>query len=54
MNQHTYSFPKVSPADPDELREALRATRLAMVADQPVDRRRDERVQTADGSARKH
>ncbi len=27
MNQHTYSFPKVTPVDPDELREGLRASR---------------------------
>jgi hypothetical protein len=27
MEQHTYSFPKVSPADPHELRETLRASR---------------------------
>lgn len=27
MDQNTYSFPKVSPADPHELRESLRARR---------------------------
>jgi hypothetical protein len=32
MDQHTYSFPKVSPADPHELREALRATRREAAA----------------------
>ena len=26
-DQNTYSFPKVSPADPHELRESLRAVR---------------------------
>lgn len=26
-HQNTYSFPKVSPADPHELRESLRAVR---------------------------
>ncbi|MCK9249839.1 MAG: hypothetical protein M0P31_12805 [Solirubrobacteraceae bacterium] len=29
MDQHTYSFPKVTPADPDELRERLRVARRA-------------------------
>jgi hypothetical protein len=45
MNQHTYSFPKVTPADPRELRESLRAIRREAAADeapktQPGDERR--------------
>ncbi|MGE4426003.1 MAG: hypothetical protein AB7G37_06090 [Solirubrobacteraceae bacterium] len=32
MDQHTYSFPKVTPADPDELRERLRVARRAAAA----------------------
>lgn len=32
MNQHTYSFPKVTPVDPEELREDLRSSRR----DQPA------------------
>jgi hypothetical protein len=39
MDQNTYSFPKVSPADPHELRESLRARRREASDDQ---RRRDE------------
>ncbi|MBF6619650.1 MAG: hypothetical protein ITG02_05405 [Patulibacter sp.] len=27
MNQHTYSFPKVTPVDPEELREGIRSSR---------------------------
>ncbi len=34
MDQHTYSFPKVTPVDPDELREGIRAARR----DFPVER----------------
>lgn len=40
MEQHTYSFPKVSPADPHELRESLRATRREAAGDQAEARRR--------------
>ncbi|MDX8150875.1 hypothetical protein SK069_04660 [Patulibacter brassicae] len=32
MEQHTYSFPKVTPCDPRELREDLRAARRESVA----------------------
>ena len=32
MEQHTYSFPKVTPCDPRELREVLRAARRDSVA----------------------
>jgi len=38
MEQHTYSFPKVTPCDPRELREDLRASRRSSVAS---DRQRD-------------
>ncbi len=34
MNQNTYSFPKVTPVDPEKLREDLRASRR----DLPTDR----------------
>ena len=27
MNQHTYSFPKVTPVDAEELREGIRTSR---------------------------
>lgn len=37
MNQNTYSFPKVTPVDPEELREDLRASRR----DLPTDRSED-------------
>lgn len=40
MNQNTYSFPKVSPADPHELRESLRARRREAGPD--AAKRRDE------------
>lgn len=33
MNQNTYSFPKVTPVDPEELREDLRASRRDPQAD---------------------
>ncbi|MEV4422164.1 hypothetical protein AB0L40_19615 [Patulibacter sp. NPDC049589] len=39
MDQHTYSFPKVSPADPHELRESLRATRREASDDAAKSRR---------------
>jgi hypothetical protein len=41
MDQNTYSFPKVSPADPHELRESLRAVRREASSD-PAKSRRDE------------
>lgn len=41
MDQNTYSFPKVSPADPHELRESLRASRREAGA-VAAERRRDE------------
>lgn len=40
MDQNTYSFPKVSPADPHELRESLRALRRE-ARDAPEARRED-------------
>ena len=40
-DQNTYSFPKVSPADPHELRESLRARRRES-ADAAARARRDE------------
>lgn len=48
MDQNTYSFPKVSPADPHELRESLRAVRREAGADaaktrEDADRRRRDR-----------
>lgn len=42
MEQHTYSFPKVSPADPHELRESLRATRREAADTQTGGRRNDD------------
>lgn len=33
MNQNTYSFPKVTPVDPEELREDLRASRRDLSTD---------------------
>lgn len=42
MDQHTYSFPKVSPADPHELRETLRATRRENAAGAADKDRRDD------------
>lgn len=42
MDQHTYSFPKVSPADPHELRETLRALRRAASDEAARDRPSDE------------
>lgn len=39
-DQNTYSFPKVSPADPHELRESLRAVRRQAV-DAETSSRRD-------------
>ena len=43
MNQHTYSFPKVTPVDADQLREDLRAARRqAAVITDDDDRSRDE------------
>lgn len=53
MEQHTYSFPKVSPADPHELRESLRATRRE-AAGTPTggDRRSDD--DRRDAERRKH
>lgn len=43
MNQHTYSFPKVTPVDADQLREDLKtARRRAAVAESDDDRSRDE------------
>ncbi|MGX6449496.1 hypothetical protein ACVU7I_15735 [Patulibacter sp. S7RM1-6] len=41
MDQHTYSFPKVTPADPHELRENVRASRRES-ADRADERRRDD------------
>jgi hypothetical protein len=41
MDQNTYSFPKVSPADPRELRESLRAVRREASSD-AAQGRRDE------------
>jgi hypothetical protein len=52
MEQHTYSFPKVSPADPHELRESLRATRREAAGTQTSDRRSDE--DRRDAERRKH
>jgi hypothetical protein len=52
MEQHTYSFPKVSPADPHELRESLRATRREAAGTQTADRRSDDERRRADD--RKH
>lgn len=52
MEQHTYSFPKVSPADPHELRESLRATRREAAGTQTDDRRGDDDRRAAD--QRKH
>lgn len=42
MDQNTYSFPKVSPADPHELRESLRAVRREARADAAKSRREDD------------
>lgn len=42
MNQNTYSFPKVTPVDPEELREDLRASRR----DLPTDREDAPRVRS--------
>ena len=42
MNQNTYSFPKVTPVDPEELREDLRASRR----DQQTDREDAPRVRS--------
>lgn len=39
-DQNTYSFPKVSPADPHELRESLRAARRR-TGDAPTSSRPD-------------
>ncbi len=33
MDQHTYSFPKVTPVDPDELRAGIRAARRDVPAE---------------------
>lgn len=41
MDQNTYSFPKVSPADPHELRESLRAIRRE-ASDRAAKNRGDE------------
>lgn len=41
MDQRTYSFPKVSPADPHELRESLRAMRRE-AGDRQADARRED------------
>lgn len=41
MDQNTYSFPKVTPADPQELRESLRANRRE-TTDRDESRRRDD------------
>lgn len=44
MDQHTYSFPKVTPVDARELREDLRAARRSSAAsDQRQSGRDDER-----------
>lgn len=52
MNQHTYSFPKVTPVDPDELREDLRLSRRhAAGTDEDADRvivRREVQAHRAD------
>jgi hypothetical protein len=42
MDQNTYSFPKVSPADPHELRESLRAVRREASAEAARDRRDED------------
>jgi hypothetical protein len=39
MNQHTYSFPKVTPVDARELREELRASRRQAAASGDRDER---------------
>jgi hypothetical protein len=52
MEQHTYSFPKVSPADPHELRESLRATRREAAGTQTTNHRSDD--DRRDAEPRKH
>ncbi|WP_210492382.1 hypothetical protein [Patulibacter sp. SYSU D01012] len=54
MDQNTYSFPKVTPADPQELRETLRANRRETTADRDAARRRDDARRTGDDAQRHH
>jgi hypothetical protein len=42
MDQNTYNFPKVSPADPHELRESLRAVRREASSDAAKSRRDED------------
>ncbi|WP_320671461.1 hypothetical protein [Patulibacter defluvii] len=52
MDQHTYSFPKVTPVDAQELREDLRAARRQSATGDP--RRAEREGERRDAPARRH
>ncbi|WP_157260957.1 hypothetical protein [Patulibacter minatonensis] len=52
-DQHTYSFPKVSPADPHELRESLRAVRRR-ASDAAATTRREAEARAQDSGDTRH